>query len=215
MKISQEGIELIKKYEGCRLSAYTCPSGVWTIGYGHTRTAYKGMTITQERAEQLLMEDIPRYYPVGNFNQNQWDSLTSFCFNCGQGALQDVLTSGDITGTMRMYHKGNGGVVLQGLVRRRAEEIDLYNTPVECDNGYSYYEQGVATVIADIMNIRNRPSITGDIQSEKYFKGEEIVYSRVYKNDGYYWVEYDRANGEKGYVASRNVATGEKYLDCR
>ena len=213
MIVSKKGIDLIKQFEGCRLTAYTCSSGVWTIGYGHTRTAYKGMTISQEQAEQLLLEDLPRYYPIGNFNQNQFDALTSFSFNCGATALNDILTSGDITGTMSLYkYDGNRQPVLE---RRRRIEIELYNTPVECDNGYSYYEQGVATVIVDVMNIRNKPSTQGDIQSVKYFKGEEIVYNRVYKNDGYYWVEYDRANGEKGYVASRNVATGEKYLDCR
>lgn len=218
MRISEKGIELIKQFEGCRLSAYTCSSGVWTIGYGHTRTAYSGMVISQEQAEILLMEDIPKYYPIGNFNQNQFDALTSFCFNCGQGALQDVLTSGDITGTMSLYkYDGNRQPVLE---KRRNVEIELYNTPVDIINVNSYYESGIATVLVDVMNIRNQPSLQGEIQDVKYYKGEEIAYNKVHICDGYYWVEYNRASGEKGYVASRECGKGkdeeiEIYLECR
>ena len=215
MKISQKGIELIKQFEGCRLKAYTCTSGVWTIGYGHTKTTYEGMVITQEQAEQLLLNDLPKYYPWGEFNQNQFDALTSFSFNCGVGALQDVLSSGDITGTMALYkYDGRRDPVLE---RRRRIEIELFNTPVSevPPSVNSYFEDGIATVIADIMNIRNLPSLNGEMQDVKYYKGEEIIYHKVHICDGYSWVEYNRANGEKGYVASRHLATGEKYLECR
>ena len=212
MIVSKKGIDLIKQFEGCRLTAYNCSSGVWTIGYGHTRTAYKGMTISQEQAEQLLLEDLPRYYPIGNFNQNQFDALTSFSFNCGTGALSDVLTSGDVTGTMSLYKYDERREPV--LERRRKIEIELYNTPLDILNVNSYFEDGIATVLADIMNIRNQPSLQGVIQDVKYYKGEQIVYNKVHLCDGYYWVEYDRANGEKGYVASRQVGTGEIYLKC-
>ena len=56
MKISQNGIDLIKKYEGLRLEAYLCPAGVWTIGYGHTKGVKQGMKITEEQAEAYLRE---------------------------------------------------------------------------------------------------------------------------------------------------------------
>lgn len=131
MRISEKGKKLIKKYEGCRLTAYRCPSNVLTIGYGHTGDVYEGQTITQAEADRLFDEDIKRYErPVQayNVNQNQFDALTSFCYNCGAGALEDVMTSGDVTGTMAMYKHGNNRVVLPGLVRRRKEEIELYNT---------------------------------------------------------------------------------------
>lgn len=212
MDISIKGIELIKQFEGCRLEAYTCSSGVWTIGFGHTRTTYEGMVITQEKAEQLLKEDIEKYYPIGDFNQNEFDSLTSFAFNCGVGALNEVLSSGDITGTMALYkYDSNREPVLE---RRRKIEIELFNTPIECQNGYSYYEQGTATVLCDILNIRNKPSLSGEVQKEKYIKGEHIYYYRVHKNDGYYWIEYERSNGETGYCASRPVDSKERFLKC-
>lgn len=135
MRISEKGKQLIKSYEGCRLQAYKCPGDTWTIGWGHTKDVYEGQTITQQEADRLFDEDIKKYEvpeKYGSFNQNQFDSLTSFAYNCGMGALDDVLTSANITGTMEMYKKG-GGVILPGLVRRRKEEIELYNTPMSED----------------------------------------------------------------------------------
>lgn len=133
MNISSKGKTLIKSYEGCRLTAYRCPAGVLTIGWGHTGDVYEGQTITQAEADRLFDNDIKRYEkPVqaySGLNQNQYDALVSFCYNCGAGALTDVMGSGNITGTMALYVKG-GGVTLPGLVRRRKEEIELYNTPV-------------------------------------------------------------------------------------
>lgn len=214
MKISQKGIELIKQFEGCRLKAYTCPSGIWTIGWGHTKNVYQGMIITQEKADQLFLEDVVNYYPIGDFSQNKFDSLTSFCYNCGRGALNDVLNSSDVTYTMSLYINGSNGP-LEGLKRRRKEEIELYNTSDEIINGYSYCENGKATVLVDVLNIRSSPSLSGIIQDVKYYKGEVIEnYQRVFKNDGYYWIEYKRNNGQYGYVAARNIATGERFLKC-
>ncbi|MEG0578135.1 MAG: lysozyme, partial [Bacilli bacterium] len=190
MIITKSGIDLIKKYEGCSLTAYYCPSGVLTIGWGHTKNVYDGMTITQERADQLFMEDIKRYYPKGNWSQNEFNALTSFGYNCGVGAMQNVIDSGDITGQMYLYVNGNFGY-LEGLAKRRKEEIELFNTPVQ-DNistSNSYYEKGIAKVICDRLNIRNLPSLQGEIQKEYYIKGEEIKpYYKVHICDGYYWV---------------------------
>ena len=58
MKISPEGLALIKKFEGCELEAYQCSAGVWTIGYGHTKGVEEGMTITKDQAEQMLLEEL-------------------------------------------------------------------------------------------------------------------------------------------------------------
>lgn len=51
-KIGQAGLKLIMQFEGCRLTAYQCAAGVWTIGYGHTAGVTQGMTITQAQAEE-------------------------------------------------------------------------------------------------------------------------------------------------------------------
>jgi len=58
MNISEKGLELIKHFEGCELEAYKCAAGVWTIGYGHIKTAEEGKVITQEEADNLLLEEI-------------------------------------------------------------------------------------------------------------------------------------------------------------
>lgn len=60
-KIGQAGLALIKQYEGCRLAAYRCAAGVWTIGYGHTAGIHSGMTITQAQADAYLRQDIAKF----------------------------------------------------------------------------------------------------------------------------------------------------------
>ena len=59
--VTKEGIDLIKKFEGCKLTAYKCPAGVWTIGYGHTKGVKKGQKITKEEAEELLKQDLQKF----------------------------------------------------------------------------------------------------------------------------------------------------------
>lgn len=140
MKISDRGVELVAKYEGCRLTAYKCPAGVWTIGYGHTAGVNQGdMLDSEAEARKLLKEDLKKY---GNYvnacvekqqinfslTQNQFDALTSFCYNCGNGSLQKLVSgrnAAEIAEKMLQYNKG-GGKVLAGLVRRREEERALF-----------------------------------------------------------------------------------------
>ena len=143
MRTSQNGIDLIKRFEGCRLTAYKCPAGVWTIWYGHTRGVKKGLKIAQNQADLFLREDIKVYENGLNktvsvpLNQNQFDALISFCYNCGLGAFQrstlrERLNAGDYTGAAKEFSRWNkaNGKVLSGLVRRRAAEQKLFNTPV-------------------------------------------------------------------------------------
>ncbi|MDH6430296.1 MULTISPECIES: lysozyme [unclassified Paenibacillus] len=141
-KISQVGISLIKSFEGCRLTAYKpVPTEVYyTIGWGHYGPDVKaGMTITQAQADSMLVSDLakyesyvndPVYVPVTAWlNQNQFDALTSFCYNCGNGSLKQLCkgrTIAEIAQNITKYNKG-GGNVLAGLVRRRKAELDLYN----------------------------------------------------------------------------------------
>ena len=96
MKTSQKGIDLIKKYEGLSLTAYQCPSKVWTIGYGHTKGVFPGMTITEKQAEEFLKQDLIIYEngvmkSCGFMpNQNEFDAMVSFAYNCGNGALSEI-----------------------------------------------------------------------------------------------------------------------------
>lgn len=136
----EAAVELIAKYEGCRLEAYRCPAGVWTIGYGHTAGVKQGDTLpSEERAKALLKEDLAKYGNSVNkcvrdgsisfpLNQNQFDALTSFCYNCGAGNLKKLVTGRDaaaVAAKIPAYNKG-GGKVLPGLVRRREEEKNLF-----------------------------------------------------------------------------------------
>lgn len=139
MKTSKKGLDLIKKYEGCRLIAYKCPSGVYTIGYGHTSGVKKGQKISLKQAESFLKEDIKKFengvkkHVSAPLNQNQFDSLVSFSFNCGLSALKGStllkkLNAKDYKGAAKEFLRWNkaNGVVLEGLKRRRKAEKALF-----------------------------------------------------------------------------------------
>ncbi|MCM1089136.1 MAG: lysozyme, partial [Muribaculaceae bacterium] len=84
LKTGQAGLDLIKKFEGCRLTAYKCPAGIWTIGYGHTGGVQTGQTITQAQADDLLKKDLAKFeanvnkYSKYGWRQNEFDALVSF-----------------------------------------------------------------------------------------------------------------------------------------
>ena len=134
-----EGLALIKKFEGCELEAYQCSAGVWTIGYGHTKDVVEGMTITQEEAEQMLVDELHEYesyinkYVTVALSQNQFDALVSWEYNLGPANLSastmlKVLNSGeyeDVPAQMKRWNKA-GGKVLEGLIRRREAEACLF-----------------------------------------------------------------------------------------
>lgn len=139
MKISQKGIDLIKKFEGCKLYAYRDSVGVPTIGYGHIKNVKMGMSITQQQAEQFLKEDI---VPIEkelnglciNFSQNHFDALCSFVFNLGVGNFNSstlkkyiVANRSDIEIAGQIVRWVNaGGKPLLGLKKRRVEEANMF-----------------------------------------------------------------------------------------
>ena len=147
MSINKAGLALVKRFEGFRGKAYKCPAGVWTIGYGHTSKAgppavRPGMKITKTEAEDLLGHDLVKYelavkgavkVPI---NENQYAALVSFCYNIGPGGFRSssalrYLNKGQhdkVPARMALWNKG-GGRVLQGLVRRRRAEGDLFLEP--------------------------------------------------------------------------------------
>ena len=164
MKTSQRGIDLIKKFEGCILKSYKCPFGVWTIGYGHTSGVKKGQVITKNQAEKYLKEDLKKFekgvssYVKVSLNQNQFDALVSFSYNVGLGAFKNstllrYLNKRDYSGASKELLKWNksNGKVLNGLVKRRAEERKLFNTP--CNVYYTVKLGDTLSEIAEKYNV--------------------------------------------------------------
>ena len=154
MHMSVEGIDaLLKKFEGCKLKAYQCPAGVWTIGYGHTSAAgapevVQGMTITQADANNILRRDLVKYETGVEalvkqpLTQNQFDVLVDFAYNAGIGALKSSTllkrvnaADFDAVPAELMKWTKNGKKVLPGLVNRRRAEAgwwrDLDAEPID------------------------------------------------------------------------------------
>ena len=139
MNISQEGLSLIKKFEGCELEAYKCAAGVWTIGYGSTKGVKEGDTLTQEEADELLLHEMDEYKGyikdnvTSDLDQNQFDALVSWVFNLGPSNLKastmlKVINAGDmkeVPAQIKRWNKANGKT-LQGLIRRREAEALLF-----------------------------------------------------------------------------------------
>ena len=141
MKISQEGLALIKRFEGCRLEAYKCSANVLTIGYGHTGGVKETDTITQDEADKLLQEDVEQFEKHVDDNvtvelgQSQFDALVAWTFNLGVGNLREStmlkkLNSEDyasVPSEMKRWNKA-GGKTLDGLIRRRKAESLLFES---------------------------------------------------------------------------------------
>ena len=140
MNISDEGLSLLKHFEGCELNAYRCSADVLTIGYGHTKGVTEGMVITEEEAETMLSDEMEEYEGYINdkvtvpLNQDQFDAMVCWVYNLGSGnlassTLLQVLNEeeyGDVPFQMKRWNKA-GGKVLLGLQRRRDAEAALFS----------------------------------------------------------------------------------------
>lgn len=144
--MNNAGISLVKSFEGCKLTAYACPSNVPTIGYGHTgpdvvRTEIGVRTITQEEADLLLADDLAvfearvRKLLHREPTSNQLSALVSFAFNVGthnlrESTLLKLFNAGDIAGAAEQFPRWNkaSGRVLPGLIARRDAERRLFLT---------------------------------------------------------------------------------------
>ena len=145
-KASNNLIELIKKFEGFSSKPYLCPAKVVTIGYGNTfyangeKVKLTDVAITELQAVDLLKQTLSQYekavdsYCVDSLNQNQFDALVDFAYNCGNANLKSSTllkkvnaNPNDITIGLEFakWNKG-GGKILNGLVKRRASESELY-----------------------------------------------------------------------------------------
>ena len=196
MRTSSKGVSLIKSFEGCRLKAYKCPAGVWTIGYGHTAGVKEGDTITQEQADEYLRNDLAKYEKavlnydgIYNFNQNQFDALVSFTYNCGVGNLKNLTQSGkrtlaQIRERLLLYNKA-GGVVLRGLQRRRAAEKELFDTPIKSDKAHTkYYPQytGDSPRVDEVLSAIGANSDYDMTQTKAYLRRKPIATANGIKN---------------------------------
>ncbi len=139
MKASQQAYNLIMEFEGLQLSAYRCPSGIWTIGYGHTSNVAPNSVITQLQANLLLQEDIAQCERTLNrynlaLTQNMYDALISFIYNVGAGNFHRSALLSRIKANpydtsitdefLKWIH--SKGKPLAGLQRRRMAEMKLY-----------------------------------------------------------------------------------------
>lgn len=146
MKITQETVDLVKEFEGCRLESYRDSVGVWTIGYGLTSNALPGvivgpgMVISQRQAEaylsdtlELFAKRIRPFFTHHRPTPNQFGAMLSLAYNIGTGAFSRStclrrFNAGDYAGAaeaLTWFNKA-GGKRLRGLVRRREAERDLF-----------------------------------------------------------------------------------------
>lgn len=168
MTINNEGLKLIESFEGCRLTAYkpVAAEKYWTIGYGHYgKDVYQGMKITQAQAEEYLKQDVKRFETAVNnlkrtWTENQFSALVSFAFNCGEANLKTLCrnrTAAQIAEKILLYNKGADSKVLNGLVRRRKAERDLFlkggsDTATTSEVKTVSYK---AAVTASVLNVRS------------------------------------------------------------
>ena len=145
MHMTEEGLAMIRRFEGFRGAAYRCPAGVWTIGYGHTSNAGPprvgpGMTMSEAEARRVLADDVERFATgvraalVREVSPEQFSALVSFAFNVGMGAFRSssvlrAVNAGDfgaVPDRLALWVKARGRT-LPGLVRRRAAEAEMFS----------------------------------------------------------------------------------------
>ncbi len=206
MKISENGINLIKKFEGVRLTAYkpVPTEKLYTIGYGHYGVAANAK-ITLEQAEQYLKQDLLKFENAVNdlkrpFNQNEFDALVSFTYNCGQKNLISLCrnrNNNQIAEALLLYNKA-GNKILEGLTRRRKAERELFLTPFIIEQTVAPKEKLPYEVITNTdLNIRtgagtNFPKIRTAKKGEKLKVWAIITNDKKWGKNGkeYYCLDY-------------------------
>ena len=217
MRISENGLKLIEQFEGLRLTAYkaTRRDKYYTIGYGHYGADVKqGMTITEAQAEAYLRQDVAEAEAAVNkysgygWNQNQFDALVSFAYNVGN--IDGLTNNGkrsiaEISAKIPEYVY-SGGVKLEGLVRRRAAEKALFDTPVTVQSGTG--EKSIDTLAREVI-----AGQYGDGDARKSALGDQYssVQNRV---NEYYAVATACFRGDYGNGTARKekvTAAGYDY----
>lgn len=139
MQLSKTGYKYLKEYENCRLTSYVCPAGVWTVGWGHTRTAYEGQHISQKQADDLLAADVREFELAVDMavqvdlRQQQFDALVCLAFNIGahgfaKSTLVKKLNTGDYLAAAMEFQRWSliSGKRSKGLLRRRFKTASLF-----------------------------------------------------------------------------------------
>lgn len=153
MQVTEEGLALIRRFEGFRARAYRCPAGVWTIGFGHTAQAgppavTPGMVLGEAEAERILRDDVQRFADevapllAREVSAAQFSALVSFAYNVGVAGFRSssvlkAVNAGrldEVPARLRLWVKG-GGRVLPGLERRRAAEAEIFMSDVRAEAG--------------------------------------------------------------------------------
>lgn len=227
MNISENGKNLIKSFEGCRLKAYKAvpTEKYWTIGWGHYGSdVYVGQVITQEEADRLFDKDVERYVnAVRNAklgfspNQNQFDSLCSFCYNLGTGIMSDFTgKSANTVANEMLLYVNSGGVRLEGLVSRRKKEVELFNKACissSIEREITRYKEKGQFFPNTTINFRNHPNTdnTSNPPIDTYSKGESVYYDLVVITTKYVWISWtSKSTGIRRYMAVREYNNGIK-----
>ena len=216
MQLSNKGISLIKSFEGCKLEAYKCSGGKWTIGWGTTGeidgiSIKQGMKITQEKADKLFLSKIKTYEDAVNkyatynkLNQNMYDALVSFTYNCGTNAFKNstllkLLNKGEILKAADQFDLwiNAGGKPSNGLKRRRAAEKKLFLTQCEDKDLIEAVnilnKKGIISTIdawnnVEKMNLKYVPQLIDNMGgidnliSKKVISNEELWLNKKYEN---------------------------------
>lgn len=224
MNISKNGLDLIKKFEGCKLTAYKDSVGVWTIGWGTTNadkaitstTIKAGLTISQAKADSWLEQSVNskyvpkvmKYNSTYKWNQNQLDALTSFAYNIG--SIDGLTNNGkrsisEISSKILSYNKA-GGKVLSGLTTRRKAEKTLFDkkTATVYIEGWKHDSKGWWYQYSDGSYPKSCwKTING---ADYYFKASGYIATKEYiKSDSY------STNGKLYYVNEEGKWDGKVY----
>ena len=180
MKISDNGIELIKSFEVFSPKACKCVDSekYYTIGYGHYgKDVSENDTITKSTATELLKKDVEfaerkvnKYNSIYNFNQNQFDALVSFCYNVGNidGLTKNGTRTISQISTAFNYYNKSGGKVLRGLQKRRKKEKDLFDSSLECGTYYPRYTGNSSNIDIVLKSIGVPDKYLGSWSCRKY-----------------------------------------------
>ena len=188
MKISKNGLQMIKNFEGLILVASNKLDGVWTVGYGCTVGVKPYQRITEKEAESMLLRELEKHETYVNkyvsqlkLNQNQFDALVSFSYNCGYGNLKNLVADKNgkatrdkktIAEKMLLYNKCNGKV-MRGLVNRRKKEHELF-----CSKDLHTVEKSSAIKKT---NVNNNMTLV-EICRSLYGKSDFNFRKELYKN---------------------------------